>query len=376
MAPDLTSREEGPMAGRTGFHRLMAQEENVSDLLQHLTDLDPTPWEELAPGTTHADRESGLGGRKRADLMLRGADGEATGGAEVKLGHVFDESQATAYEKALDTGEPLLLLGLDVDAESAQATGERWRFVRLSALVAKWVESDDPEASAVASAMLRVLTDRDSAISGTLATNGDGTPLSSIRESFSARAITRAIRSRLDAHDGLRTHADVTLGGGNATLMVFRQTPEEREGREFLAEIRWSIPRQVMDLRFGLDYPPGSREERQAVWDAAERMNTVIAADKLIAHLGKTDPERAGLVTANGTGRPRPKGNWLDIVAKGFVTGDGKNYNPGFFRDKDTRLEAKSRIDLSRASGADLEPLLLACLDYLAAHWVPADGAS
>ena len=364
------------MAGRTGFHRLMAQEENVSDLLQHLTDLDPTPWEELAPGTTHADRESGLGGRKRADLMLRGADGEATGGAEVKLGHVFDESQATAYEKALDTGEPLLLLGLDVDAESAQATGERWRFVRLSALVAKWVESDDPEASAVASAMLRVLTDRDSAISGTLSTDEEGTPLSTICEPFSARVVTRAIRSRLDAHDGIRTYAHVTSGGGNATLMAFRQIPEERGGREFIAEIRWSIPHQVMDLRFGLDFPRDSREERQAVWDAAQRMDAVIAADEFLVHLTTTDPERAGLVTAKGTGRPRPKGNWQDVVEKGIESVDAKNYNPGFMRDKDWRLEATSRIDLSRASGADLEPLLLACLDYLAAHWVPAGGAS
>lgn len=359
-----------------GFRRLMAKETNVSDLLEYLTDRDPTPWVDLAPGTVRAGREARIGRNRRADLMLRGTEGEATGGVEVKLGHTFEEGQAVAYETTLDAGEPLLLLGLDVDAEAASATGERWQFVHLSTLVARWAASTDPEAAAVASAMMRVLSHRDTVVSGVLATGDGEKPLSSIQEPFEARVVTRAIRGRLDMHDGIRTYTGVTLGGGNAILMAFRQIPGEDEGRDFLAEVRWSIPRQTMVLRFGLDFPSGTREKRQAAWDAAQRMDKVIAANRFLAHLEGTAPERAGHVTAKGTGRPRPKGDWNEIVAEGFVPGDGKFYNPGFFRDGDTRLEAKCTIDVRGTSGSDLEPLLIAGLDYLEAHWRPAGGTS
>src|SRR5699024_7465741 len=67
-------------------------------------------------------------------------------------------------------------------------------------------------------------------VSGVLATGDGEKPLSSIQEPFEARVVTRAIRGRLDMHDGIRTYAGVTLGGGNAILMAFRQIPGEDEG--------------------------------------------------------------------------------------------------------------------------------------------------
>src|SRR5699024_11097060 len=164
VATSTDTHRGGPMPDPLGFRRLMAQETNVSDLLQYLTDRDPAPWTDLAPHTVRADRETRIGRTRRAHLTRRRADGEVTGGVEVKLGHVFDEGQATAYETTLDADEPLLLLGLDVDAEAANATGKRWQFVHLSTLVPRWIASHDPEAAAVALAMSRALSHWDTMV--------------------------------------------------------------------------------------------------------------------------------------------------------------------------------------------------------------------
>lgn len=364
------------MVDPLGCRRLLARETNVSDLLQYLTDRDPTPWAALAPGTVGADREARIGATQSADLILRDIEGTATGGVEVKLGYTFDGAQAEAYEKTLDERIPLLLAGLDTDAVSAGAARERWQFVHLSTLVSTWTSSKDTEAAAVACAAARVLTHWDETTSAVLEIGGHGAPLAAIQEPFLARVVTRALETRLHERRELRTLADVTLGGGNATLMAFSRIPDERPGREFIGEIRWSIPKQTMVLRLGLDYPRGSREERQAVWDAALRMDDVIAADRFISHVAASTPVIARTLSSKGAGRPRRKGNWNDIIEKGFESGDAKNYNPGFHRDRDTRFEAMAQVDLSQASGVVVESLLTLGLDYLAEHWRPAGSQS
>lgn len=83
--------------------------------------------------------------------------------------------------------------------------------------------------------------------------------------------------------------------------------------------------------------------------------------------------KRADLVIrARGVGRPAAKGEWGEIVQKGFERGDGSRYNPGFYRDGDTRFEASLRIDTARATGPDVVALLGHALDYLTEAWKTA----
>jgi len=262
----------------------------------------------------------------------------------------------------------LLLAGLDVDGAAAGADEGRWRFIRLSEIFARWTRSADAEAAAIASAATRVLAHWDEALSSVLGTRGDTNVLARIEEPFLTRVLARALREQLVRGGADRAFADVTLGGGNATVMAFSQIAEETPGREFIAEIRWNSAASTMNLRFGLDYPSGSREERAAIWDAAKRLDDVIRADRFIAHLKAARPELAGLLTSRGAGRPRPKGDWDEIVERGFVRGDAKHFNPGFHRDGDTRLEATARVDLERATAVEVVELLGAALQYLASE--------
>jgi hypothetical protein len=355
------------MSDPLGLRRLMAGENNNSDLLQYLTDRDPSAWNGIVAGVATAERESRIGTRRRADLVLRDRSGNPVAAVEVKLGHYFDDKQAAAYEESFGPEVPLLLAGLDADGAAATADTGRWRFLHLSAIFAMWTRSADPEAAA-ASAATRVLAHWDEVLSSALSTRGDASVLAQIEEPFLTRVLTRALREQLERGGADRAYSDVTLGGGNATVMAFSQIAEEKPGREFIAEIRWNLRAPTMDFRFGLDYPSGSRGEREAVWDAAKRLDDVIRADRFIAHLKAERPDLVGLLTSRGTGRPRAKGDWDEIVERGFVRGDAKHFDPGFRRDGDTRLEATARVDLERATAADVVELLGAALQYLASE--------
>lgn len=355
------------MADPLGLRRLMASETNISDLLQYLTYRDPAAWSRVVANVVTAERESRIGSRQRADLILVDVEGNAVAAVEVKLGHSFGEAQSSTYAETFESEVPLLLAGLDVDGAAAGMDEERWTFMRLADLFALWTNSKDVEAAAVASAASRVLEHWTAILASALGPRAEGIALSTIEEPFLARILTRALRTQWRERGADRVWADVTSGGGNALLQAFTSIPGEEQGREFIAEVRWNLAKQTMDLRFGLDFPSGSQHERAAIWEVATRMDDVIRADRFIEHLEQDQSELAELVTSRGSGRPRAKGDWSEIVERGFNRGDAKLFNPGFYRDKDTRLEATARVDLEHAVAEDLADLLRSALSYLKA---------
>lgn len=354
------------MVDQLGLRRLMGRETNISDLLHYLTDRDPAAWAGVVENVAMAARETGIGSGRRADLVLHDAEGEAVGAVEVKLGHVFDGDQAQAYETTFGEGIPLVLAGLDVDGEAAEVDEDRWRFLRLSELFECWTRSSDAEAAAVASAATRVLAHWEREISSILDQESDQSVLARIDEPFLARILTRALRERVQVAGAGRAYASVTSGGGNAMLQAFSSVSEEFPGREYIAEVRWNLNASIMDFRFGLDYPSGSRAEREELWAHAQRLDYPIRVDSFISHLQAARPELAGLLTTQGRGRPDGKGDWGEVVEYVVEFTDMRGRNLGFFRDKDTRLEAKSRVDLHRATAADVSALLTEALAYLA----------
>ncbi|GAA1730533.1 hypothetical protein GCM10009793_29200 [Brachybacterium phenoliresistens] len=51
--------------------------------------------------------------------------------------------------------------------------------------------------------------------------------------------------------------------------------------------------------------------------------------------------------------------------ARRVTAGDGKTFNPGFYRDGDTRFEVSARIDTLRATGPDVVAQLGHALRHL-----------
>lgn len=205
---------------------------------------------------------------------------------------------------------------------------------------------------------------------------GDGReaqPLASISEPFLGRVLTRALAPAVRSVGAESVHTGVTSGGGNALFQSWRTFPTRPAEHRAIAEVRWQPARQIMDLRFGVDVDGAGYESRDAAWQLATALDSAIRADEFAAHLRAIDPERADLLArARGVGRPAAKGDWGEIVQKGFERGDGSRYNPGFYRDGDTRFEASLRIDTARATGPDVVALLGHALDYLTEAWKTA----
>lgn len=163
--------------------------------------------------------------------------------------------------------------------------------------------------------------------------------------------LLQELEPALRARGAEQAISESTTGQG-AILQCWKQLPGAPDGHRAIAEVRWAPACQVMDFRFGLDVGASDRTSRAAVWELAGQLDDVIRTDRFIEHLRQVDPDRADLLSSKiSSGRPAPKGDWTEIVERGFQRGDAAYFNPGFLRDGDTRLQAAARIDTARATG-------------------------
>lgn len=352
-----------------GLGRILQSETNVSDLLAYFTEEDPSPWTGLL-GAEPAGvlREGRARTPNRADLVLTDEEGMATGAVEVKLGHHLSRDQSDWYSTTFDVDAPLLLTSLDPVDERVELPSPRWSAIPLPVLVGRWEDSSVQEVAVLASAATRVLAEWSTQIASVSA-GVDGRPaepIAKITDPFLGRVLTRALKPEVLETSADSAYAGVTSGGGNAVLQSWRAFPDRPAGQFATAEVRWKPTSKVMDFRFGVDVTSSGRAEREAAWQLATTLDSAIRANSFTEHLQKIDPDRADrLLATKGSGRPSAKGNWEEIVERGFTRGDGSRFNPGFYRDGDTRFEASLRIDTTRATGPDVVALLDHALSYL-----------
>ncbi|MBP2410214.1 hypothetical protein [Brachybacterium fresconis] len=352
-----------------GLGRILASETNVSDLLAYFTEEDPTPWAGLIGSTpARVTREGRARSENRADLLLMGASGETIGAVEVKLGHHLSPKQSEWYTSTFGAEVTLLLASLDPVSPRDEHPDSRWSANLLPDLVSRWKGSSNSEVSVLAAAAERVLSEWSALITSvsTGSKGKDAEPVESISDPFLGRILTRALKPAVLEGSAESAYPGVTSGGGNALLQAWRAFPGKPDRHDAITEVRWQPSRRIMDFRFGVDVTKGGRAGREAAWELATTLDSAIRVDSFSAYLEGVDQARAGLLSsARGTGRPTKKGNWADIVEKGFRHGDASQYNPGFYRDGDRRFEASARIDTSRATGPDLVALLDHALVYL-----------
>lgn len=102
-----------------GLSRLLTQETNVSDLIQFLSDRDPSPWEALVEFIPD-DVVREASAANNADLLLIADARSAV--IEVKLGHLMYTEQQEKYE-TLAPEPDLYLAALSAD-EGRLAEGQ------------------------------------------------------------------------------------------------------------------------------------------------------------------------------------------------------------------------------------------------------------
>ncbi|QNE37525.1 hypothetical protein F1C12_03790 [Leifsonia shinshuensis] len=367
-----------------GLERHLAQETNISDLIQLLTDRDPSPWKDLVGFVPVAADREGLKSDNKADLLLTGEARSAV--VEVKLGHLMSTEQQAAYE-SLASRPDLFQAALSSDKVRLPSDTDRWEFLSLSELIGAWESSKDGFARLLAAEAAKVLRSWDTVMAGVFAerSSADWQPVSALTQKFLARVVTRRIERDLDEKDRKDrrrwARAMVTSGGGRPIVECWTPIRDESYDRSFIAEIRWSETMPVGELRFGVDFDPRpdsveDEEVRRAAYDLARSMDTAIDYEGLNAYLTEEEPELVKLVSGKGRGRPDATGDFERVIVHGFAGApltDGSTNNrtkthPDFLGDGACRHEASATIDFGQASALDLIELIDATLRYLSSQ--------
>lgn len=367
-----------PWTRGRGLERLLAQETNVSDLIQFLSDRDPKPWESFI-GFVPDDVAREASAANNADLLL--SAGPKIAVVEVKLGHLMSSHQQDKYE-ALEPECDLFLAALSADKVRLTESSDRWKFLSLSRLFAGWESSQDDVARLLATEAASLLREWDRVISGVLETGAaqGGLPLEALEQKFLARVVSRRLKQ--DLHErGYQSFAGVTSGGGMPLIAAWKPIRGEGEDRTFIAEVRWWHNKPGGELRFGVDFDPrpGQEEDeevRRAAYNLAHSMEDEIDHPSLHAQLVNDRPDLAEALSRDKRSRPAARGDWEQVIVHGFRGAplkDGKSNNrsrttPAFHGDKALRFQAISNIDFSRVSARDLVDLMDLTLEHLSSN--------
>lgn len=361
-----------------GMGRLLPQESNVSDLIQLLSDRDPSPWADFV-GFVPDDVAREAKRANHADLLL--TSDSRTAVVEVKLGHLMSTEQQEKYEM-LPSWPDLYLAALSSDEVRLQVGSGRWGFLRLSELIGRWEQVDDQLARLIAGEAAGVLRAWDQMISGVFDVRSAKTwvPLNVLTQKFLARVVTRRIAQDLRDR-GRLARAGVTSGGGLPLVQSWTPVRGEGSDRTFMAEVRWWETKPGGELRFGVDFnarPDQYEDEevRRAAYDLARSMDVDIEFASLRDHFASERPDLAELLRRDKPSRPRARGEWEQVIVHGFegapLTGGKKNNrqrtSPDFFGDGARRFQAIAEIDFDRASARDVTDLVDCTLEYLASR--------
>ena len=350
-----------------GLARALWNESVVSDLIQHLSDLDFGPWKTLAgvqSGTV--SREYQLSTKAgRADLMLLDDNGQALALLEVKVAHSFGEDQRIKYEEWARSRNCQTVL-ITVEPQNYEHDG--WNSLGLAQVFSAWSESSSADARSLAAQVVPILTQWEHVLRQSMLpiTATDAFPIASIQDPFTKRVLTRSMRKKLHQRDRL-AYAGVSSGGGNALIQAWHPIEGQSEKTWFIAEARLESEPKI---RFGVDTDNDNEPGRRKIFDIAMSLDDAIRVDSLQKYLHNEGlGEMADALTAKSrpvSGRPAPGGDWAVAITSGKA---GAGNRPGFHRDRTTRLEAMATLDGEQVTMHDLEVLLDAILTYLADAW-------
>lgn len=371
-----------------GFERILASEVRVSDLLQELTDRDPAPWAGIIGMLpVAAERERPLAKLKKGernkgsiDLLLKFPDSDEVA-LELKVGHVFDESQRTRYEASTDGA--LFLLGMAADQHLVD-DHPRWGFRVLAEVFDAWSSSPDEDARRLSGLATGTLRRWDAAVDTVFRPAAGEAKLDSLREKFLAVLVSRRLANDVRGRGWMSLAGRSSGSSGLALVQGFAPLNGD-EDRCLISEVRWVEGLRQINFRLGVDFSTvESTDTRAEAWSLAKRMTDAIRIDAFRRHLGQNRPDLEGLVTfRRGGGRTTPSDAvWLPVVERGLKTksnpggvpspkggnGTRSNVNPGFVGDSTLRFEASGQIRSAAVDAVDLLDLIDEGLAYLCAE--------
>ncbi|MFD2840878.1 hypothetical protein ACFSYH_09890 [Populibacterium corticicola] len=355
-----------------GFERILTTEVHVSDLIQELTDRDPTPWGELI-GTVPvaADRERSFARLRRKkhvrgsiDLLLTTSEGE-TVAIEVKVAHYFSEDQRLRYEATTNGG--LLLLGMAADSTLVNGY-PRWSFHSLADVFHAWSGSRDEDAALLARIAEQSMRRWDSVVDSVFRPATGAAKLNELQKKFLAILVSRRLKHDLNGQGWLSLAGTSSGTSGLALVQGFAALNGD-EARCLIAEVRWVEGLQQINFRLGIDFSSldETRETRSEAWALAKYMDTTIRLDAFHLHLAQVRPDLGEFITfRGGGGRNTPNDEiWLPVVEHGLKNATRRSVKPGFVGDGVLRFEASGQIQADRVDAVDIRDLIDEALRYL-----------
>ena len=361
----------------SGLKRLLRGEEQVSDLIAMLVDLDPEPLARVlglddAPVSVVREELVRAPGRKksgRVDLLVKNSGGSVVALLELKVGAGQHGDQYAAYdawakERGLaDRCWLVSLAGGALDAPTGWKTD-----LPLSQLVGAWRDSTHAHAAWLGGAAADVLGDWERQLDQRLGLADDPIVAALLVKRLKADLQQNPLLQRKGAElwRGMRTN------GGAPMLLVWVPVP----GHEELVDVATTLdlraertelqPRNWV-LRLGVQV--FSTEDRtRAAARALAHDTAVLVADRLTrtAFVESLPPGSARLAAALGTrgggwwdglaGEPTPEAlaTWRRIA----VSGERPGAHPLLFHDGGLRLASQLPLDASNLDRHDMRRLL------------------
>lgn len=354
-----------------GFERVMASEIHVSDLLQEITDRDPTPWNELInlvpidcfrehPFTRFKKANSVPGS---IDLLLVSSD-DTEVLIEVKLSHHFSDDQRERYESS--GGDVLCLLGMEADRDWV-ARFPRWTFMSLESVFKAWIDSHDEKAATLAQMAATTLEEWNYGVNSVFRDNKRGETLDQINRRFLATLVARRLFLEIMELGWFARHSK-SVGSGMPIVQGFAPLNDDLN-RCLIAEARWLTSYETINIRFGVDFSDlsNSKESRLEAWNLAKSMDAAIRLDALAAHLRTHRPDLADVLNLRGRGgRGTPNDEiWMPVVEHGFDGTNRRTRNPGFAGDGTLQFEASGAIVAAKVDATDVRDLIDQALRWL-----------
>lgn len=378
-----------------GVERILSSEIRVSDLLQELTDLDPTPWTNIVGiEPSSAEREHPLrrldkGERTKGniDLLLKSKEGYEVA-LELKISHIFDDDQRKRYE--ISTNGALHLLGMAADSHIVDDF-PRWNFHVLADVIDAWQSSTDSNARYLARNAAQIIRKWDSIIESTFSTTNDGKSLDAIEEKFLAALVSHRLARGLIEIGWLSSFGKSAGNSGLAVASGFAPLNQDSD-RCLISQVRWLEGLQKINFRFGIDFTtPETVETRAESWELAKNMSETIKVTSFHNHLRQANPSLEKRFIARSRSRRREPNDeiWLPVVQLGLKNksnpngipgpngenGTRSNNNPGFAGDGTLRFQESVNISAADMSARDLQELIDAALKYLSGRLPAGYGA-
>ncbi|WP_138732073.1 hypothetical protein [Modestobacter excelsi] len=365
-----------------GLERLLNGEDQVSDLVAFLADLDPQPLARvlgLEADGLRVRREALVSGRDgRVDLLVENAAGGPLALVEVKIGAGQHGRQYAVYDEwAAQHGLSascwlVTLTGDDPDALPAWHTD-----LTLAELVGAWRKSDHPEAAWLADLAAGILERRAEELDGRLGLAQDRVVADLLVKRLKASLRQSPAAGRLDLAlgSGMRTN-------GGAPMLLGWWSVGTRAGLDVFMtlDLRADNPRpRAWVLRLGLEVDPrdvlDSAEARVLAHDLATPIAARLTRTALIANLSTDQRHLAAALVPrergwhdglSGEPSPRRLADWRAAAA----TGEPASRHPMLFSDSldngGLRLASQLPVNAAELDWRDMLELMEVSLDHLA----------